>query len=333
MKALVTGGGGFVGFALCERLRSLDWEVRSLSRGDYPGLAKIGVDHVRSDLCDRKATLAAVRGCDAVFHVAAKAGVWGPYREYHQANVVATESVIEACRAAGVARLVFTSSPSVVFDGRGMEGVDESVPYSSHPHSHYSATKALAEQAALAANDANLRTCALRPHLVWGPRDNHIFPRLVARAKAGRLRIVGDGGNRVDVTYIDNAVEAHVLAEESLRNAASPVGGRAYFVSDGAPVNAWQFINQLLACADMPPITRRVPLWAASAIGGVLETTYGLLGIRAEPPMTRFVARELATSHWFDIGAARRDLGYRAVVDQATGLAQLRAFWLGSAST
>lgn len=333
MKALVTGGGGFVGFALCERLRALGWDVRSISRGDYPALAKIGVDHVRADLGDRDAALAAARGCDAVFHVAAKAGVWGPYGDYHRANVVATESVIEACRAAGVSRLVFTSSPSVVFDGRSMEGVNESVPYSRHPHSHYSATKALAEQAALAANGANLRACALRPHLVWGPRDNHIFPRLTARAKAGRLRIVGDGTNRVDVTYIDNAVEAHIRAEEALRDSASPAAGRAYFISDGVPVNAWQFINQLLACADLPPVTWRVPLWAASAIGGVLETIYGMLGSSTEPPMTRFVARELATSHWFDIGAARRDLGYRAVVDQATGLARLRSFWLASADT
>ena len=191
MKALVTGGGGFLGAAIVRGLLARGTAVRSFSRQSYPALDALGVEQVQGDIADTAAVTAAARGCGVVFHVAAKPGIWGDYAGYHRTNVVGTSSVIAACRAAGVQRLIYTSSPSVVFDGRDMEGVDESVPYPAHYEAHYPRTKALAEQAVIAANDAQLATVSLRPHLIWGPGDNHLLPRMVARARAGQLRRIG----------------------------------------------------------------------------------------------------------------------------------------------
>ena len=323
--ALVTGGGGFLGRAIADLLLQRGWRVRSYSRGDYPQLAASGVEVFRGDLCDAERLGRAVLGATTVFHVAARAGVGGQYREYHEANVVGTENVVAACQNSGVPFLIYTSSPSVVFAGRNIEGLDESIPYPAKHQSAYSATKAIAEQRVLAANSERLRTVALRPHLIWGPGDNHIAPRVIARARSGRLRIVGDGTNRVDITYVDNAAAAHLAAADALQNRPVIAAGKAYFISDGVPVNAWDFINEILACAGVPPVTRRISLPAARRIGAVLEFVYRALRIRGEPPMTRFLAEELATSHWFDISAARRDLGYSPVVDRAAGLARLRA--------
>jgi nucleoside-diphosphate-sugar epimerase len=317
LTALVTGGGGFVGRAVVNQL---------LARGDYPDLAECGVEVWRGDLADATVVAQACAGCDVVFHVAAKAGIWGHYRGYHDANVVGTHNVLTACRRHGVSRLVYTSSPSVVFDGRPMSGVDESVPYPARHHSHYGATKALAEQAVLAANDKNLRTVALRPHLIWGPRDNHIVPRLLRQARAGTLRRVGDGTNVVDTTYVDDAARAHLLAADALDHNPR-AGGRPFFISQGEPTPLWELIDRILTAAGHPPVTRTVPTRVAWVAGAVLESLYAVLRLRGEPRMTRFVAQELATSHWFDISAARRELGYTPAISIAEGLSRLRD-WL-----
>lgn len=321
--ALVTGGGGFLGRAIVEQLLALGWRVRTLARGDYPELRALGADVRRGDVADPAAVAPSAASCDVVFHVAAKAGYWGAYGAYHLANVVGTRTVLEACRAGGVPRLVFTSSPSVVFGGADMEGADESAPYPPRYASHYSATKAEAERMVLAANCASLRTVALRPHLVWGPRDTHILPRLAARARAGKLRQVGDGTNRVDATYIDNAAAAHLLAEEALRTRPQ-AAGRAYFIANGEPLPAWELINRLLEAAGAPRVTRRISHRAARAIGASLEVIHTLLPMLSEPRMTRFLADELATSHWFDLSAAREQLGYRPRVTTEEGLRRLR---------
>jgi len=324
MTALVTGGGGFLGRAIVERLRSRGCAVRSLARGEYPDLRTLGVEVVRGDLADAEVVRRACASCDVVFHAAARPGVWGPYAEYHRANVVGTRNVIDACRAAGVAKLVFTSSPSVVFDGRDMAGVDESVPYPRHYHAAYPQTKAEAERLVLAANDASLATVALRPHLIWGPRDNHLVPRIIARARS--LRRIGGANPLIDTTYIDNAADAHLLAAEGLMP-GSPIAGRAYFISNGEPRPLWDIVNAILAAADLPPVTRRVPLGVARAAAACMEAACSMLRIRSEPRLTRFLVEELTTAHWFNISAARRDLGYEPRVSIDEGLRRL-AEWL-----
>jgi nucleoside-diphosphate-sugar epimerase len=323
MKALVTGGGGFLGSAIVRKLRGRSDGVRSFSRGRYPDLEALGAEVFQGDIADQAAVCKAAEGCDVVFHVAALAGVWGPYADYHRVNVVGTENVLAACRTAKIARLVYTSSPSVVFNGRDMEGVDERVPYPEHYDAAYPQTKALAEQAVLRANGAELATVSLRPHLIWGPGDNHLIPRILERARQGKLRRIGPGKNRVDCIYIDNAADAHLLAADRLAS-GSPIAGKAYFISQGEPQPLWDLINRILATADLPPVTRGIPAGVAYAAGWLMEAAYGVLRLRNEPRLTRFVARELATSHWFDISAARRDLGFEPAISIDEGLRRLR---------
>jgi nucleoside-diphosphate-sugar epimerase len=326
MTALVTGGGGFLGSAIARLLVERGDAVRSFSRGEHPALAASGITQVRGDLGDADAVDRAVDGCDVVFHVAAKAGIWGPFDEYHRTNVVGTQNIVRACRSRGVRRLVYTSSPSVVFDGRGMEGVDESVPYAAHFEAAYPATKAEAERLVLAANATGLATVALRPHLIWGPGDNHLVPRIIRRARSGRLRKIGRGNPLVDSTYIDDAAEAHVLAADRLGENTA-VAGKAYFISQGEPWPIWDLVNRILRAANLAPVTRVVPIGVARLAGALLETVYRTFRLTAEPPMTRFLARELSTAHWFDITAARRDLGYHPRHSIEQGMVRLAA-WL-----
>ena len=320
MNALVTGGGGFLGSAIVRLLLARGDRVRSLSRGFHHALHALGVYQCRGDVADDFEVNRAVRGCDIVFHVAAKAGVWGRYDDYHRTNVVGTDNVLDACRVWGIRRLVYTSSPSVVFDGRDMEGANESAPYPTHYDAYYPQTKALAERRVLAANGPELATIALRPHLIWGPGDNQLVPRILARAR--RLRRIGTANKLIDSIYIDNAAAAHLLAADRLTPGA-PCAGRAYFLSNGEPLPLWDLVNRILAAADLPPVTKTIPAGVAYAVGWFLEMVYGLLHIRREPPLTRFVARELTTAHWFDLSAARNDLGYRPLVSIDEGLRRL----------
>lgn len=326
MRVLVTGGGGFLGGAIVRRLLARGDQARSFSRGNYPELTAAGVEQYSGDLADATAVDHAVVGQELVFHVAAKPGVWGHKAEFYNANVVGTENILAACRRHGVKRLVYTSSPSVVHHGGDMEGVDESVPYPRHFEAHYPWTKALAEQRVLASNDATLATVALRPHLIWGPGDNHLVPRLLAKARAGKLRRVGHLDKRVDTIYIDNAADAHLNAADRLQ-VGSPIAGKAYFLAQGEPLPLWDLINRILACADLPPVQRSISPALAWIIGASCEAIFTLGRIQNEPPMTRFMARQLATAHWFDLSAARRDLGYSPRVDVTEGLRRLRA-WL-----
>ncbi|MFM7160977.1 MAG: NAD-dependent epimerase/dehydratase family protein, partial [Planctomycetaceae bacterium] len=235
MVALVTGGGGFLGRHLVEQLLARGESVRILARQEYPALRRLGVDCHQADLRDPVAVSRACAGVDCVYHVAALAGIWGDPRLFHEINILGTQHVIAGCRAHAVPRLVFTSSPSVVFDGRDHRHADESLPYPGRYLCDYPRTKALAEQQVLAANSPQLATVALRPHLVWGPRDGHLIPRLVARARAGRLVRVGSGHNQISVTYVENAAAAHWQAADRLTPTA-PHAGRAYFINDPEPV-------------------------------------------------------------------------------------------------
>lgn len=328
MKAFVTGAGGFLGLALAKRLRQRGDTVIGFARGDYPELGKLGIDYHRGDLADadRLETVLSQSKPDVVFHVAAKPGVWGPEQDYVRANFLGTKHIVDICNRMAISRLVFTSSPSVVFAGGDMAGVDESVPYPDHYETAYPRTKAEAERLVLSANGPNLATVALRPHLIWGPGDNHLVPRLLARGRSGQLRQVGPGENVVDTTYIDNAVEAHVLAGDRLL-ANAPIGGRAFFISDDQPIRLWEMVNRILAAGGVPPVRKKVSVGFAYFAGVSLETVYRTFGWQSEPRMTRFLARELATSHWFDITAAKRDLGYHPIVSLDEGLRRLSE-WL-----
>ena len=322
MKALVTGGGGFLGGAIVRRLVERGDSVRSLARGDYPELRALGVETIRGDVADREAVLRVAEGCDVVFHVAAKAGFWGPREDFVRANVDGTRNVVDACRARGVGKLVFTSSPSVVHGGGDLEGVDESLPYPDRYDAPYPETKAEAERIVLGQNEPNLSTVALRPHLIWGPGDNHLIPRIVDRARAGRLRRIGDRTNLVDSTYIDNAASAHLLAADRL-SPGSPPAGRAYFISQGDPWPLWLLIDGILRAANLPPVTRTVSPTVARLAGGLMETVHRAFRLPGEPMMTRFLVQQLSTSHWYNIEAARGDLGYKPTVSIDEGLRRL----------
>jgi nucleoside-diphosphate-sugar epimerase len=324
MRILVTGGGGFLGGAIVRQLVGRGDDVRAFQRGDYPDLAKLGVSVFRGDLTKAETLSRAADGCEMVVHTAAKAGVWGPYREYHRVNVIGTQAVLDVCHRLGIGRLVYTSSPSVVFDGRDEQGIDEQAPYPSRYLTAYPQTKADAEKLVLAANSQSFATVALRPHLIWGPGDPHLVPRILDRAQRGRLRLVGRGDNLVDSTYIDNAAAAHIAAIDRLAPGA-PCAGKSYFISNGQPLPMCDLVNRILAAGGLPAVTRRISPPIAYTAGAVLETLYRLFGIASEPPMTRFVARQLSCAHWFDLTAARRDLDYEPQVSLDEGFARLQA--------
>lgn len=325
MKILVTGGGGFLGQALCRGLVERGHQVVSLNRSYYPALARLGVGQVQGDLADAHAVLHAADDVDAVLHNAAKAGAWGSYRSYHQANVVGTQNVIDACRAHGIRKLIHTSTPSVTHRANHPVegGTAENVPYGEGFKAPYATTKKIAEQAVLAANGLELATVALRPRLIWGPDDPQILPRLVARARSGRLRIVGDGTNLVDTTYIDNAAQAHFDALDHLDIGAA-CAGKAYFISNGEPRPMGELLNDLLAAASAPGVHKHLSFKAAYRVGAVCEALWTMLPLKGEPPMTRFLAEQLSTTHWYDMTPATRDFGYRPKVSFNEGLTRLK---------
>lgn len=324
MNILVTGGGGFLGQAICRLLVARGHAVTSYNRGLYAPLAALGVRQVQGDLADFGLLADSMAGHEAVFHVGAKAGAWGSFHDYFEANVRGTDNVIAACRMNGVARLVYTSSPSVTHRRTQpvVGGNEANTPLGSGFLAWYPATKRIAEENVLAANDQALATVALRPRLIWGPGDNQLLPRLVERARRGRLRLVGDGLNRIDTTYIDNAAQAHLDAFDHLAPGAR-CAGRAYFISNGEPRSASEIVNGLLRAAGAQTVDRTLPFRAAYWLGAALEGLWTLLPLRGEPPMTRFLAEQLSTTHFYDISAARRDFGYRPQVSLIEGLKRL----------
>jgi len=321
-KVLVTGGGGFLGTALARAARARGLAVRSLARRWYPQLEAAQVEQVQGDVSELRDVSRAMAGCDTVFHTAAKAGLWGPEAEYERINVQGTRNVITACREQGARRVVYTSSPSVVFDGHAMEGADESAPYPRRFEAAYPRTKALAEQIVIAANARDLATVSIRPHLIWGPGDNNLLPRIIGRARRGQLRRIGRGNPVVDPIYIDNATDAHFLAADRLEPGSS-VAGRIYFVTQGEIIPLWEMIDRLLAAANLAPVRRSVGRPLAFAAAGLLELIYHLTRRQSEPSYTRFLVRQLSTTHWFNNDAARRDLGYKPRVSIDEGLHRL----------
>lgn len=347
--AFVTGAGGFLGKAICLRLLAAGIKVTGFARGHYPELEALGVVMLQGDLVNKDLLQQAMQGCDIVFHVASKAGVWGDRDSYFCPNVKGAANVIAACKALKIDKLVYTSTPSVTFAGQDESGIDESTPYATRFLNHYAHSKAIAEKMMLDANQVGdmplenpdvtqvssqvttqatapyaLKTVALRPHLIWGPGDPHLVPRVLSRGRLGKLKLVGREDKLVDTIYIDNAAYAHVLAALELCQAKPKCQGKAYFLSNDEPITMAEMINLILACDALPPVTKHVPQSVAYVVGAVLESVHYLLKKQEEPMMTRFVARQLSCSHYFDISAAKRDLGYRALVSINQGMARLK---------
>jgi len=319
MKVLVTGGSGFLGSAICAMLRSRGHEVIAYQRGSSDRLVQQGVRIVRGSITDADALDNAMRGVDAVIHTAAKAGIWGSYKNFYQSNVVGTDNVIASCRNNRVHKLVFTSSPSVVHGGGDIEGGDESLPYPDHFNSPYPATKALSEQLVIAANGPDLQTVSLRPHLIWGPGDNHLLPSLVDRAKSGKLRLPGPD-KLIDTIYIDNAATAHLLALGKLITKPETVGGKTYFITNDEPLPQREIIGGLLKAAGLDVDIQAISPNLAIAAGTVLQNVWKLFRLKSEPPVTRWSAEHLSTAHWYDISAAKQDLGYKVEISISEGL-------------
>ena len=322
-KVLVTGYGGFLGQAICRELLRTGYRVRGLARNRYVELEKLGVECVQASATERTACELACSGVDAVIHTAALAGVWGPASQYEQANIVATDNLLSVCKSKGIGSFVFTSSPSVTFDGAAQRNTDEQAPYPKTWLCHYPRTKAIAEQHVLEANNSRLATCSLRPHLIWGVGDPHLIPRVISRCRSGRLRRVGDGKNRIDTVHVDHAAIAHRLALERMLDKDANASGRPYFITDGAPVECWEWLTTILRSANLTPPTKSISLKAAYRLGSVLETMYRMAGIRSEPPMTRFVAAQLGVDHYFDISAAKERLGYKPIENRDERIAEL----------
>ncbi len=319
MKVLVTGGGGFLGSAICRQLLARGDEIIAYQRSASEELKKLGIQIVRGSITDAELLNSALKGVDAVIHTAAKAGIWGPYDDYFRPNVTGTENVINACLNNGIHKLVFTSSPSVTHADGDIEGGDESLPYAEHYNSPYPATKALAEQMIMAANCPELHTVSLRPHLIWGPGDNHLLPKLLERAKSGKLKLPGPD-KLIDTIYIDNAAKVHLLALDRLQIDPETVGGKTYFVSNDEPLPQSQIIGGLLKAAGLEVDIQSISPRIAIAAGTLLETGWKLFGLKSEPPITRWSAEHLSTAHWYDISAAKHDLGYTVGISIAKGL-------------
>lgn len=321
-KVLVTGGGGFVGYAIVKSLVKQECEVFVAGRSKYPHVEKLGAVCLQGDISDSDFTMRSCNGIDTVFHAAAKAGIWGRWQDYHNTNITGTKNIVDSCIAHNVENLIYTSTPSVVFANKDIVGGDETLPYTDTYLCHYSKSKVIAEKYVLANNNDKLKACAIRPHLIWGPGDPHLVPRLLAKGKKGELKIVGSGSNRVDISYIDNVVHAHLLAAKNLQESGESAGN-AYFIGQESPVKLWSWINNLYRDMGIPPITKKVPFEVAYMVGAFLELIYKLQRNQNEPKMTRFLAQQLARSHCFSHHRAYKDFGYMPVVSLDEGQKRL----------
>ena len=324
MKVLVTGGGGFLGSAICRQLLARGDEVIAYQRSTADELKKLGIEVVQGDITDTDLLRKASREADAIIHTAAKAGLSVIYDDYYAPNVTGTQNVLSACRSNDIDKLVFTSSPSVTHSDGDIEGGDESLPYPETYNSPYPETKSLAEKQVMAANCADLHTVSLRPHLIWGPGDTHLLPKLLERAKRGKLKLPGPD-KLIDTVYIDNAARAHLLALGKLETHPEIVGGKTYFISNDEPVTQGKIISGLLNAAGIEIDIQAISPRLAITAGTLLESGWKLFGLKSEPPLTRWSAEHLSTAHWYDISAAKRDLAYSAEVSIKEGLKRLAA--------
>ena len=310
MKILVTGGAGFLGRHIVDKLLEAgNNDITVLSRRKYPDLEECGIRVISTDLNNKDRLIAACEGIETVFHVASKTGISGKFQDYFQTNVTGTRNLLQAAGLRGVKNFIYTSTPSVVYGSSEICNGTEDLPYPAHYLTAYAATKAEAELLVLSYNGrAGLRTCALRPHLIFGPGDTSLIPRILLKAKSGRLRIVGKGDNLISISYVENTADAHICALHRLSENAANVCGKAFFINEDVPVNCWVFINKLLEACNIPVIKKRIAGRLAYIIGFILEKTGSLFTPHWEPPLTRFLTLQLSTSHYFDNSQAKKAL-------------------------
>lgn len=321
MKIAVTGGGGFLGKRICSMLKERGHEVRSITRTHSQKLVDLGIEQFHCDIANEEELTIALAGVEAVIHTAAKAGVWGRPKDFFDINAKGTINIVDTCKKLRINKLVYTSTPSVVFGESDLSGVDETQPYPKVHLCEYARTKTLAEKYVLEGKSRTLHVCCLRPHLIWGPGDPHILPRLIEKAKNGKLKAIGERDNLVDIVYVDNAAYAHVLAVEKLDETIS---GNVYFIGQNEPVNLWSFIDSMLATQKLTPVKSKVSFKFAYNIGEVFEKFYNTFKIyKSDPPMTRFVALQMAKSHFFKHDKIVKDLGYTELVSTEEGLNRL----------
>jgi len=316
MKVLITGGAGFLGHDMSLYFHAKNHQVRTFSRKAKTDLQAHGIEHTCGDIQNLKDLDSAMKNIDVVIHSAAKVGVWGPYQEYFQTNVIGTRNVLTCMQNNGIKKLVYTSSPSVVFGNRSLNGVDESTPYPNKHYCSYAKTKALAEAMVLGASKSHaIDAVSLRPHLIVGKNDPNLVPRAIEMAHKGRLKIIGNGKNQVDIVHVRNVSHAHLLAAEKLVTSPSSVQGRAFFIAQERPVFLWQFLNDVLTKKEARLPTTQIPFKLAYGLGAICEFLYKALGIKHnDPPMTRFIAMQLGLSHFFNHTQARERLDYLPIL-------------------
>ncbi|MDR2350627.1 MAG: NAD-dependent epimerase/dehydratase family protein [Deltaproteobacteria bacterium] len=331
MLVLVTGGSGFLGSRIAEKLLEDNREVRVLTRRPVPNLEKSGAEVFFGDLRDPDVSKKATGGVGAVIHAAAKAGVWGPEKEYLEANLEGTRRLLAASEENGVSRFVLTSTASVVFDGKDLNGVDESAPYAFDSVSNYARSKALAEELVLSRNGETFKTLALRPHIVWGPGDPHFAPRVAALRKSGRLKLIKGGPYMFDGIFVDNAADCHVHALKKLEEGA-PVSGEAFFLTQGEPMDSRDFLNKMLDSMGLPPLKPTISVAQAKIVSRVLEFLWKLFRVENEPPLTLFAVQNLTCSHYFDLTKTRELLGYSPGISVDEGFALMKKHFLAKKS-
>jgi nucleoside-diphosphate-sugar epimerase len=318
--AFVTGGSGFVGGRLIERLVAEGHSVRALARSQTAAdaVAALGAEPVRGDLADLAALADGARGCELAFHAAAEVSQWAPREQFVANNVDGTSTVIAACRNAGVRRLVHVSTEAVLLAGEPLVNVDEEAPRRPESPAPYASTKAMAEELVVAANGDGLETVVVRPRFVWGAGDTTLLPAMVELVRAGRFAWIGGGRHLTSITHVDNVVEGLMLGAQR----GAP--GRVYFVTDDDTVVFREFVSELLETQGLEPPRRSIPVPLANAIAAASETAWRKLPLRGEPPLTRFVVWVSSQECTIDISRARTELGYAPVIGREAGLAQLR---------
>ena len=317
--AFITGGSGFVGGALIERLRSEGWDVHALARSERAAtrVRELGAEPVMGDLDDRDAMRAGADGCEVAFHAAAKVKDWGDPADFERLNVRGTQNVIDACRDAGVRRLVHVGTEAALMVGQPLINVDESTPLRPDSTALYSSSKAKAEQ--LVRDAGGLETVVVRPRFVWGRGDTSLLPTIIEMVASGRFRWIGGGGQLSATTHIDNTVEGLWLA------ATKAPAGSVYFVTDGEPAVFREFLTELLATQGVTVPGRSVPAGVARVAAAASERIWRLLKRPGPPPLTRFAVWVSSQECTIDISRAERELGYRPVISREAGLAELRS--------